>query len=199
MNHKDLLTFDIYRSIVLSKYIEQWGQPLERTIFKHDHFANIEIYSFPATADQTIHHFVTLGAGLAHQHHNDPVNFEYCFILGEPFEAKFSDQMIEYLMNITAHLIRNRPNDTIRLISESQLTPDFLKLTAILVDEARGECESLSDIHVSNHLNHTCLMWLIPLYTSEAEYILKQGIDAFSELEEQYELSMIDFHRPKIV
>ena len=199
MNHKDLLTFDIYRSIVLSKYIEQWGQPLERTIFTHDHFANIEIYSFPATSKQSIHRLVTIGAGLVHQHHTDPVNFEYCFIFGEHLNEEQEAQMVEYLMNITTHLTTHRPNNTFRLISESHLTPAFLKLPAILVDEARGECESLSELHISDQLNHSCLMWLIPLYASEAALILEQGIDAFSELEEQYEFSMIDFHRPKIV
>ena len=74
---------------------------------------------------------------------------------------------------------------------------DFDK--SILIDDARGEAEHLSCMHIAENQNPITLKWVIPIYYSEAKFILENGIDEFDILESKNELSLADITRAPVV
>ncbi|MDR6725311.1 hypothetical protein J2W91_003810 [Paenibacillus amylolyticus] len=69
-------------------------------------------------------------------------------------------------------------------------TPAGWNATALLIDELRGESESLEQIQVGQET--IPLLWVVPITPYEADLILNQGIEDFDVLVESSHFSIID-------
>ncbi|WP_056696294.1 suppressor of fused domain protein [Paenibacillus sp. Root52] len=69
-------------------------------------------------------------------------------------------------------------------------TPAGWNATALLIDELRGENESLEQIQVGQET--IPLLWVVPITPYEADLILNQGIEDFDVLVESSHFSIID-------
>lgn len=191
--------FDIYRSITLSIYINEWGQPSNRTIFKKSNETSIEVYVFPANDENLVTRIVTVGVGLVSHYKKQMHNFEYLFTFPNSFVETHENQLIEYLVDISLHLLKFEAESDIRVISNISITPNCLLQNSILVDEARGEAELLSNIYIAEKINNVSLKWVIPIYETEAHFILKNGIEKFDLLDQKSEISLVDINRPTLI
>ena len=63
------------------------------------------------------------------------------------FFETHENELIEYLVDISLHLLKSEAESDIRVISNISITPNCLLQKSILVDEARGEAELFSDIY----------------------------------------------------
>lgn len=198
-DHSEKFIFDIYRSIILSSYINEWGQPSNRTVFKKLNETSIEVYVFPPKDKNLVTRIVTIGVGLVSHNKKQMHNFEYLFTFPNSFVETHENELIEYLVDISLHLLKSEAESDIRVISNISIAPDYLSQKSILVDEARGESESLSDIYIAENFNNVSLKWVIPIYENEANFILKNGIEEFDKLDSETEISLVDIHRASLI
>ena len=85
------------------------------------------------------------------------------------------------------------------MIDKISVAPDVLTQQAILIDEARGEAEQLSKMYISEYFGTVVLKWVIPIYPSEADFILKEGIDKFDDLDNACKWNLVETQRPPLV
>lgn len=196
---KENFIFDIYRSIILSLYIKEWGQPSNRTVFNKLNETPIEVYVFPSKDENLITRIVTIGVGLANHYKKQMHNFEYLFTFQNSFVETRESELISYLIDISLHLLKSEAESDIRVISNISIAPNCLLQKSILVDEARGEAELLSDIYIAEKIRNVSLKWVIPIYEAEAHFILKNGIEEFDLLDQKTEISLVDINRPALI
>jgi len=63
----------------------------------------------------------------------------------------------------------------------------------LLIDDPRGEPEDVGTFHVGQQV--ISLLWLVPIYGAEVEFIRKHGVEAFDALCAEAELSLVDVSR----
>lgn len=194
MNKEDIFSFDIYRTLILKNFIEEWGIPDNRYL-SNSKDRIIEIYIFK---NKNIFRIVSIGVGFKEENNQ---NFEYLLVLPYEFikENNNEREMVLYLLDIIIHLVGNISNSNVRVIDKIAKVPTSLPEKSILIDDARGEAEYLSCMYIAENQNPITLKWVIPIYYSEAEFILENGIDEFDILESKNELSLVDVTRTPVV
>ena len=186
--------FDIRRTIILSKYITNWGIPEYRNVTsKGNH--SVELYSFP---EELYTRFATVGLSSGTLPNSDKCNSEIVMVLPTNVVAKQTDEIVNYIFDIVAYLIetleRNLTAET--TIPESKLAPvEWPK--ALLFDEPRGEVEDLSCFHVGSQ--HVELFWVIPIFGAEYDLIKNGEIERFDEIVESMDIQITDVRRASCV
>jgi hypothetical protein len=186
--------FDIRRSIILSKYITNWGMPEYRNVSSKDNHS-VELYSFP---EELYTRFATVGLSSGTLPNSDKCNSEILMVLPTNVVAKQTDEIVNYIFDIVAYLIetleRNLTVET--TIPESKLAPvEWPK--ALLFDEPRGEVEDLLCFHVGSQ--HVELFWVIPIFGAEYDLIKNGEIERFDEIVESMDIDITDVIRASCV
>ena len=178
--------FDIQRTIILSKYMNEWGQPEFRKILRTPNKSAIEIYYFPS-AD--IHRFSTVGLSNIIRKNGDVIDSEWMLAI---YEKNIDiDRIFSYISDLIAHFIENCiGNLTPRVLGESKLAPNHWTAKGILIDELRGESEELEEIEIGGRKIH--VNWIAPLSGAEVQFILVHGIEEFDKRVDHSDQSIID-------
>jgi len=185
----DRLNFDIRRSLLLSNFIAEWGYPRDRKVISRDGAAPIEIYLF---IDKKIVRFVTIG--LSAQSSESSYQFEILFASGHDMAGSSLGYAMDYILDIAAHAVENPSKfKAPSLLPPSPMAPKPWRMNSMLIDTARGEPEHFDNIPILD--GNVKLLWLIPLYKKEFDFISKEGIEAFDALCAQQELSVLDLNR----
>jgi hypothetical protein len=193
------LSFDIYRSIVLGKYMLGWGMPEYRVrSFSTKQEFPIEIYYFPEFCNKGVIRFATIGMALARSPDNKGIDHEWFLALGSDLPKQMVDRVFEYMADLVANNIEVCKNRyPLRVLDASQLAPSEWTTKSVLIDEPRGEPDDMQMISVGTQEYN--LQWIVPVTQQEAAYIHKNGIESFDQLVESAELSIIDTYRPSLV
>jgi hypothetical protein len=190
--------FDLRRTVLLGLYMRQWGMPQYRKRAT-DHASGdvLEVYSFPGTPDAPVHRFATVGVS-AGSGQAEEAGKELMMVLPADLAGATDDEVFDYMLDIAAYLLRTRgPVEAPFQVPESPLAPRSWKTRAVLVDEARGESEDLAEVEIGRATVE--VLWVVPIHGSEYRFIKEHGIEAFDELAEQAELSVVDVDRDPFV
>ena len=193
------LLFDIYRSIVLGKYMPFWGMPEYRvqSSSEKQEFP-IEIYYFPELRNEGIVRFSTIGMALAKGSDSKEIGHEWFLALASDQSEQMIDRIFEYMADLVANNIEVCKNRRpVRVLDSSQLAPSEWTTKSVLIDEPRGEPDEMQIISVGTR--EYDLQWIVPVTQQEATYIHKNGIDSFDQLVEDTEFSVIDTYRSSFV
>ena len=183
-------TTDIIRALILSKYINEWGQPEYRKILHTPKGVNVEIYFFPG---KEVFRFSTVGLSSVIRQDGQAINCEW-MLATSATTKRDRHQIFDYICDLIAHFIENcRDNNIPRIMGESKLAPKKWTAKGILIDELLGEDENLSPINIGRRQIY--IRWLIPLRQKEIDFILKNGIEAFDMKVNESEISVIDPER----
>lgn len=190
--------FDLRRTIILSKYMSEWGIPKSRVITRKQEDPPIEAYLFPGGRDQKVTRFVTVGVSAQKKGGNKSVNHELLLVLPKDLGGASEDEVFNYLLDISVYVLGDGVVFGVEtLIPESQLAPKDWKQKAILIDEARGESEAFENMHVG--VQHVSLLWLVPIYSNEYHQICEHGVRSFDRYCERSDFSLVDISRPSVV
>jgi hypothetical protein len=191
------LRFDIKRSVILNSYVEQWGMPLYRNITtrKSDN-SRIEVYSFPDEPNG-LYRFATIGVSECKTSMGTDANWEVLYCLPLDLGGADIDEVINYLLDIVAYSLNdvNFFGEGVT-IPASPLAPKKWSTSASLIDEPRGEPESLSHFCIGKQ--RVELLWIVPVLESERLFIKDKGIEAFDNLVSQSNASLINVNRSSI-
>lgn len=192
-----IFNVDIRRTIILGAYIDQWGMPDQRVISsKGDD--SIEIYSFPPRTNEKVWRVASVNMSGIARTTGEFNPFELFMTLPQDLGGSTFQSVAEFLMDIFAYSINKNinlyPEQT---IPETHLMPQPLKPKAVLFDEPRGEPENICEFQIGIH--NVKLLWVVPIYEEERRLILKEGINAFDELDEVSDFSLADTNRPSFV
>ena len=195
-----ILHFDVYRTIVLGHYIKFWGMPDYRTVIRKREGQNyFEIFSFPTTISGEPHRFATVGVAEQRKPDGENEGNEYFMALPSGLGGASVDEILEYITDLSTHLVvkmnRSLPP---RVLGPSKLAPVAWGPKALLIDEARGESDDFQNVKVNDTLEVE-ILWMIPIHENEYRFILKEGIDAFDELDQRSDQSIADVNRSGIV
>ncbi|MGF6352759.1 hypothetical protein ABIE27_000655 [Paenibacillus sp. 4624] len=196
LSKEERFSLDIRRTYLLGMYMNEWGMPESRIVLsKTERSIHVEIYYFPATLQSEISRFVTVGLSQAPRPTGERVSAEWMLALPSDLGGVSVARINTYLADIITHHIENAPNSDIpRVMKSSPLAPTEWNATALLIDELRGENESLELIHIGQET--IPLLWVIPITAKEADLILEQGIEEFDTHVESSDYSIIDPQRP---
>lgn len=191
------LAFDIRRAILLSAYMNHWGQPECRESIARDD-ERIELYTFPGDEDSNITRLSTIGLSACKTEtetgtsNNDA---ELLLVLPKEVACEQTEKITHYLFDIASYVINTleTPLEIGTTIPESSLAPDGWP-KALLFDEPRGEPEVLGSFQVGRQCID--LFWLIPIYGGEYQVIKRDGLKVFDELAESSSISLVDVDRP---
>ena len=187
--------FDAYHSIVLNHYMQNWGMPEHRVISVREESGDkIIVYDFPCNAKNEVSRIATIGVSLQKGVAGN-VGCEYVFVLPCDYGGASLEQVFNYILDISAHTISEIEDPTPpRVMPPSNLAPDKWGANAMLFDELRGENEGFHSI-LFGDVFKTQFIWGIPIFKSEYEMILENGIEFFDALESESEVSIIDVNR----
>ncbi|PYE45660.1 suppressor of fused domain protein [Paenibacillus barcinonensis] len=194
--NEEQFTLDIRRTYLLGAYMNEWGMPESRIVLSQaTRNIHVEIYYFPATMQSGISRFVTVNLSQATRPSGEQVSAELMLALPSDLGGVTVEVVNTYVADLITHHIENAPNsNTPRVMKPSALAPAAWNATALLIDELRGENESLEHIHTGQET--VSLLWMIPITAHEADLILGQGIDEFDVHIENSDYSIIDPLRP---
>lgn len=189
---------DIRRTMLLSRFIAEWGQPLERTISTNkNNGCSIEVYEFRGNSN-VVSRFVTIGVSGLQTKNRGLASWELMFCLPNNLGGSKSSDIVNYLLDISVYTLRD--DVTIEIgstIPESPLAPIQWSTKAILFDEARGEPEDMSCFQIGQQTVE--LFWLIPLMGTEYQCIKEHGLELFDTAVSNTGISMLDVNRKPIV
>ena len=60
-----------------------------------------------------------------------------------------------------------------------------------------GERQSYFQIYIAEQIGRVALKWVIPIYETEAHFILKYGIEKFDLLDQESEISLVEINRKR--
>lgn len=185
--------FDVRRSLLLSSYIKEWGVPINRTrLFKKQELV-MELYVFKGGVNDKFIRFASVGIS-GQSKKEKKINNEILLVLPVSLGGATEDEVVNYIFDLTAYLLRDDVDFRVeKMVPANSFSPDKWRQKAILIDEAKGESESLGNIHVG--VQHVKLLWLIPIYGNEYELIANEGIEVFDRCCEEAELSLVDVGR----
>ncbi|SFF16838.1 Suppressor of fused protein (SUFU) [Paenibacillus algorifonticola] len=193
-SQNERFTFDVRRSILLSAYMAQWGMPEYRVILsKTESNVYIEMYLFPDRGG--VSRFVTIGMSNTCHKSGQPVASEWMLALPSDLGGEKQERIFNYFADLIAHHIENATDASVPLVmSSSALAPENWNAKALLIDELRGESDSLEELTVGSEVFP--LLWAVPITEKEAAIILEKGIEHFDEIFEKSDYSIIDPCRP---
>lgn len=197
-NDTNEFDFDLRRTIILSAYMKEWGFPESRVRVKRNDEPFIEIYLFKDIHKNKIIRFATVGVSAQISSRGKAIDHELLFVLPNDLGGASEKDVIDYLFDIAVYSLKEDVSFYEEMIiPESPLAPKSWRLRAILIDEARGEPESLEKIHVGTQ--HIRLLWLIPIYANEYMHIQNLGIDSFDHYCESSSFSLADINRASMI
>ena len=109
-----------------------------------------------------------------------------------------SKEVEDYIIDLMAYSVR----DDIKFNSEMIIpnikrVPSIWRQQAVLIDEPTGEADELQEFEVGT--DKIELLWILPVYSSEAEKIKHDGLEWFDKKVEESDLSVIDLARDNFV
>lgn len=190
------LEADVRRTILLGAYMQAWGMPRDRTVSRRASDV-IEVYEFPAGVAKVCR-YATVGLSGIEQEDGGPSNCEMMLSLPSDNGGASSRQVVNFLLDLAAYALRA----DVRLregfvVGETPLAPTQWPTRYLLIDEPRGEPESLTEIPVGT--DQVKLWWVVPIYASEYELIRSQGLGAFDDVYSSSEWSLADPGRPPFI
>nr|WP_145404020.1 suppressor of fused domain protein [Paenibacillus xylanexedens] len=196
LSNEEQFSLDIRRTCLLGAYMNEWGMPESRIVLSQAvRNIHVEIYYFPATIQSGISRFVTVNLSQATRPSGERVAAEWMLALPTELGGVTVEQVNTYAADLITHHIENAPSSSIpRVMEPSALAPAAWNANALLIDELRGENESLEQIYTGQET--VPLLWVIPITAHEADLILNQGIEEFDVHVENSDYSVIDPLRP---
>ncbi|MEJ8293307.1 suppressor of fused domain protein [Delftia tsuruhatensis] len=191
-----VLSFDIRRSIILSMYIKEWSMPEYRVILENKrNSVLIEIYYFPSVSNNSPARFASIGLSNTLRKTGQPVNAEWMLALEKGLGGESISRIFSYFSDLISHNIENiESSEPPRVLGESHLSPERWTTKAILIDELRGESDSLEHIKIGEETID--VLWVVPINKKELELISKNGIEVFDDYVNEISYSIIDPTRP---
>ena len=195
LENEAVLHFDLVRTIILSKYLCNWGYPKNRIVSKKEGQYPVELYCFPGDVSSKVVRYATVGVS-QQKLENDQSNssHELLLVLPTNLGGASEKEVTDYLLDIMAYSLDSNvkfvPEQT---IPESKLSPKIWRQKAILIDEPYGEDDELSEFVIDGRKIN--LFWIIPIYGAEEKIINKKGVGWFDKAIEKEELSVVDLAR----
>lgn len=180
---------DLWRTVILGNYIRYWGLPELRIVSQKDSH-RVEIYSFPPLGEGKVHRIATVGASYRSPNHTSR-DYEFLLTTAVDFSGSSFDEASALVMDVVAYFVQHNLEPIVdHTLKADILMPGVWPTRALLIDEPRGEAEELASFHVGGR--HLDLIWLVPIYQEEYEFILSKGIEEFGEREDAAEWSAAD-------
>ncbi len=192
---------DIRRTIILYSYINNWGVPVYRTnekiiIKKQEESYLIEVYIFPPSPDKNnVFRFATIGiSDNFYSNKNNAPCYELMMALPGNLGGEDLDDVLSYfLVVITSTLAYKHDIKEGFTLIETVSEPIKWKQNSILIDIPASESEELEHFQIGSQAVN--LYIALPIYQDECNLIRSDGIEAFDDLCEASELSVIDLSR----
>ncbi|MDM5179250.1 suppressor of fused domain protein [Massilia sp. DJPM01] len=195
------LAFDVYRTIVLGRYMQHWGMPeYRRVIRKSADQSFFEMYTFPSTDPMQPFRIASVGLATQIKPDGEREGKEYFMVLPDDMGGAERDEVFNYVADIAVHLVNNvrRSCHLPRLLGPSPLAPASWGAKALLIAEATGESEEFNIVSIGDGFEME-IEWLIPLREAEYKFILEKGMDPFDDLVQESEQSLADVNREGLV
>ncbi len=203
MTLDEQFTFDIKRSIILAEYIKCWGMPESRNLMPASKEADdslshknmpVELYVFPGEDMDQVTRVATIGLSSCKFGGDKSCNSELLMVL--PFDVA-DDQLEEvsqYIFELSNYIVNTlgRNVKTEDLKEESDNVPEGWP-KALLFDDPRGEPNELNQFYIG--LQHVTLSWVVPIFASEYELIMNNGIESFDSAVNNAEVSLVEVRR----
>jgi len=169
--------FDVRRSILLGGFIKHWGMPEWRVVARKGDEA-IEVYLFPGANTEKVARIATVGLSSSRREGEGVADYELLFVLPRDLCGCGFDAVAAFVLDVAAYsLSRGVSFDVGSVVPETRLAPVQWSARALLVDEPRGEQEEIAVFHVG--AQHVELRWVVPIYASELQAILANGVGEF--------------------
>lgn len=192
------LEYDIFHSILLGHYIRYWGRPSFKKSTAKDGLIPISAYCFEHSANnQEIMYFSTIGLSFQRKKDGTFQKQEFFIVLPKQ-EVTDADIVLNYLLDICVHLVNNCPRQTPPSLLNSLITPDCWQLDWLLIDEPLGEPEDFAELPELSEFKPD-ILWIIPIASSEADYIREEGIEAFEAVCRNQSIDLINPNRPAVI
>jgi len=168
--------------------------PEFRTITRKEGEPNVELYVFPGNKDNNIVRYATIGVSQQSVLKKKNELHELMIALPKNIGGAGTKEVEDYILDLMAYSVSNDTNFTSEMVIPSiRRVPLIWRQNAVLVDEPSAEAEELQSFSIGKE--NIRLLWLLPIYSSEAEKIKQEGLEWFDEKIEESELSVIDLAR----
>lgn len=195
MDSDRAFTTDVRRAFVLGAYMRAWGMPRDRVVSTKGP-TTVEVYSFPGQPADKVTRFATFGVLSAL---GETRRVEFLAVLPNDLAgASVREVALMMLGAVEAVAAIDENVSLVGTTFESFNMPAEWGTRAILLDEPRGEVESISTIAVGAG-EFVEVVWVVPIYAAELDLIAREGLGAFDELVQAAEWSLAEPRRDPLV
>jgi hypothetical protein len=190
IDSENRFAFDLRRTLLLSRYIGNWGQPDKRRVAEKGD-ERIEVYCFPG-AGTRVTRFATVGLSAP-----EGPDAELLLTVPADHAGASLDEVFSFVLDVAVYC--RRPGIHLEpgsLVPESPLVPKAWRARALLFDEPRGEKEELEQTHVGQQAVR--LIWAVPIHGDEYNLIERDGIEAFDRRIEEAGMSLAEPDRRSV-
>jgi len=176
------------------RYERTWGPAVDTVTFTKDSdpFKEFQVMAF-LPHDSRVGRVATHGLSSCIASDGVRVGIELLFALSAEYLRANWGKVRDFAADMAAHLVshafRPSPGSTVGNTSLAPWPPN-----ALIFDVPRGEPEEFE--HFEWDGEHCHLVWAIPAYAEEAEFVRTQGIVAFDALVDANDYSLADVFRP---
>lgn len=186
---------DVRRALVLGAYMHAWGMPRDRVVSTKGP-TTVEVYSFPGHSADEVTRFATFGVLSAL---GELRRVEFLAVLPSDLAgASVREVALMMLGAVEAVAAIDERVSLVGTTFESFDMPAVWGTRAILLDEPRGEVESISTIAVGGG-EFVEVLWVVPIHAAELDLIAREGLGAFDELVQAAEWSLAEPRRDPLV
>lgn len=171
-----------------------WGHPEAWWSFSKQGREGFQVVLFKGRSAVTAR-LVTHGLSSCPAADDVAVGFEALLVLPSDMGGVAPKRAADFLADIGAWAIRHSVRPVPGTIARTSLCP--WPMDALLFDTPLGEDEALEEFDADDI--HLQLLWVKPVYASEARVVEEEGLDAFDVITESADLSVVDVRRPPFV
>jgi hypothetical protein len=169
---------DIWRSVLLGRYIHEWGIPSTRIsrVFGTSSAFPVEIYVFPSSETGVLR-LATVGMSLQRLPDQSVVNFELLLATPDQLENVTVEDLFTFMTSLIQHGLQEKdkyaPNV---IIPNCPDVPAAWRPSGILFDTPMCESEELASFSFPER--SVRLLWVVPIYQAEIEFVRHFGIQS---------------------
>lgn len=177
-------------------FIEAWGEPMtERRTTSPD--SRQTFFALRFAGHPVVSRFVTCGLAPCRAEDGSALGLELMMVIGHAEVEDLGPTRIEnYLFDLAVHQLRHSARPTAgSVMPHSTLAP--WEMPAIIFDDALGEPGNLERYRADG--TDARLVWAIPAFANEAQFVMNDGIDAFDQLVATSDFSLADVRRHSVL
>lgn len=175
------------------RYVAAWG-PVAHAVSAVAALPTSRFNVLTFESEPSVLRLATQGLAAARIDDQAPLMCELLLVVDKDFAGVSRRQAVHFMLDLGANFLSRNVKFPLKRPAVLDATFSPWNQASVLLDEPTGESENLLVLEYDGRTAD--LVWVVPIYASEANLIRARGIEAFDALASSAAYSLADLRRP---